>query len=147
MSSIDPVDWQARRATLPHDSTLADGMTYLASYSQIHHRTEADLFNLTGTISIRNVNMRDTIYLRSAEYFDTKGDALRSYFPEAIYLAPLETVSIVIDEMDKSGGTGDNFLFRWSTPRGTHEPYFEGIFISTHGQQGISFTTRGLRVE
>ena len=147
VSSVDPNNWAARRATLPVDSSLASGATYLASYSQIYTETEHRLFDLTGTISIRNINLRDTVYLRRAAYYDTQGQLVRDYFTEPIYLAPMETVSIIIDMRDRTGGTGDNFYFEWSTPREVHEPLFEGVYISTYGQQGISFSTRGVRVE
>jgi len=59
----------------------------------------------------------------------------------------METVEIVIDEKDQEGGTGANFLFDWSIKPNSHEPYFEGVMISTSGQQGLSFTTEGKRVE
>ena len=147
VSSVDPNDWAARRATLPADSALTQGATYLSSYSQIYTETEHRLFDLTGTISIRNINLRDTIYLRRAAYYDTQGQLVRDYFTAPIYLAPMETVSIIIDMRDRTGGTGDNFYFEWSTPREVHEPLFEGVYISTYGQQGISFSTRGVRVE
>ena len=148
VSSLDPTDWAARRAdAIPSDSSATQGATYLPSYSQIYTETEHRLFDLTGTISIRNINLSDTVYIRRAAYYDTQGQLVRDYFSEPIYLAPMETVSIIIDMRDRSGGTGDNFYFEWSVPRGVHEPLFEGVYISTYGQQGISFSTRGVRVE
>jgi hypothetical protein len=45
----------------------------------------------------------------NAKYYNTQGTLLRSYFEHPIYLAPLETVEIVIDEGDREGGTGANF--------------------------------------
>lgn len=140
-------DWTAHRITTPLPDSMTTGMTYLSSYSQVYVQTDSRRFDLTGTVSIRNINLRDTIYLRSARYFNTAGDELRSHFEGTVYVAPMETVEIIIEEADRSGGTGDNFLFAWSVPPGAHEPYFEGVFISTYGQQGISFTTRGVRVE
>ncbi|CAH0999188.1 hypothetical protein LEM8419_00485 [Neolewinella maritima] len=147
VSSVNPNDWAARRATLPADTTLASGATYLSSYSQIYTETEHRLFDLTGTISIRNINLRDTVYITRAAYFGTGGQLVRDYFQDPIHLGPMETVSIIIDMRDRTGGTGDNFYFEWSTPRDVHEPLFEGVYISTYGQQGLSFSTRGVRVE
>ena len=144
---MDDTDWSVRRATLPADSSLEAGATYLSSYSQIYTETEHRVFDLTGTISVRNINLRDTVYLRRAAYFGTGGELVRDYFKQPIYLAPMETVSIIIEETDRVGGTGDNFYFEWSVPRGVHEPLFEGVYISTYGQQGLSFATRGIRVE
>lgn len=147
VSSVDPVNWSHRTATLSASDSLAQGTTYLSVYSQIYSETEHRTHNLTGTISMRNTNLKDTIYIRKAEYFDTHGNSIRTYFDRPIYIKPMETVEIVIDENDKTGGTGANFLFQWSIKPTSHEPYFEGVMISTSGQQGLSFTTQGKRVE
>jgi hypothetical protein len=95
---------------------------------------------------MRNTNRADTIFIEKAEYFDTKGRSIRTYFNKPIYLAPMETVEIVIDELDKEGGTGANFIFDWKIKPTSNEPLFEGIMISTSGQQGLSFTTQGKRI-
>ncbi len=144
---IDSTNWDAHRIAIPQGDSLTAGATYLSSYSQIYTETEHRTFDLTGTISIRNINLRDSIYIRSASYYGTDGDLVRTYFSDPIFLRPLETVEIIIESEDREGGTGDNFYFEWSVPAGLHEPLFEGIFISTYGQQGISFATRGVRVE
>jgi len=59
----------------------------------------------------------------------------------------LETVEIVIDQEDQTGGTGANFIFYWRTCSKKIEPLFEGVMISTYGQQGLSFTTQGKRIK
>ena len=145
--TVDPTNWAARSVALPTSDSLTEGATYLSSYSQIYTETEHRTFDLTGTISIRNINLSDSIYIRSAAYYGTDGALVRTYFSDPIYLSPLETVEIIIESQDREGGTGDNFYFEWSVPAGLHEPLFEGVFISTYGQQGISFVTRGVRVE
>ena len=144
VSSMHPVNWNNRMATLSASDSLMQGISYLSVYSQIYSETEHRTHNLTGTISMRNTNLTDTIYIRKAEYFDTRGNSIRTYFDKPIYI---KTVEIVIDEKDQSGGTGANFLFQWSIKPNIHEPYFEGVMISTSGSQGLSFTTKGIRVE
>ncbi|MGB3801580.1 MAG: DUF3124 domain-containing protein [Lewinella sp.] len=145
--TVNPTNWESRRATLSGTDSLTSGATYLSSYSQIYTETEHRTFDLTATISIRNINLRDSIYITNASYYGTDGALVRTYFTDPIYLRPLETVEIIIESQDREGGTGDNFYFEWSVPAGLHEPLFEGVFISTYGQQGISFVTRGVRVE
>ncbi|MEC7770580.1 MAG: DUF3124 domain-containing protein [Bacteroidota bacterium] len=147
VSSIDPVNWNNRMAEIANLDSLVNGTSYLSVYSEIYSETEHRTHNLTSTISMRNTNLKDTIYINKAEYFDTKGSPIRTYFDRPIYIKPMETVEIVIDEKDRSGGTGANFLFQWSIKPNSHEPYFEGVMISTSGQQGLSFTTQGQRVE
>lgn len=146
LSSIDPVNWNKRAAVYRPADSLSTGTTYLSVYSQIYSQTEHRTHNLTATVSMRNVNRADTVFIDRAEYFDTRGRSIRVYFEQTIYVAPLETVEIVIDELDREGGTGANFLFDWAAKPAAAEPLFEGIMISTSGQQGLSFTTRGERV-
>ncbi|MGB3547816.1 MAG: DUF3124 domain-containing protein [Saprospiraceae bacterium] len=147
VTSILVEDWDSRKVTIQVSDSLEAGSTYLSSYSQIYVQTGRRRFSLTGTISMRNINQSDTVYIDKAKYFKTDGAGIRSYFDEPIYLAPLETVEIIITEQDIEGGTGDNFVFEWHKPPGTHDPFFEGVFITIYGQQGISFTTRGIRID
>ncbi|TDQ32223.1 DUF3124 domain-containing protein [Zeaxanthinibacter enoshimensis] len=147
VSSSDPVNWDKRTIlSIPGDS-LQEGSSYLSVYSQIYSQTEHRTHDLTATVSMRNINKKDTVYIAKAEYFDTKGKLIRTYFNKPIYIAPLETVEIVIDEKDQAGGTGANFLFDWVVKAGVHEPYFEGVMISTSGSQGLSFTTKGQNIQ
>lgn len=147
VSSLDPVNWEKRIVdTLPSDS-LSTGTTYLSVYSQIYSQTEHRTHDLTATISMRNVDHSDTVYIDRAVYYDTKGAAIRNYFEHAIFIAPMETVEIVIDEIDREGGTGANFLFDWRTPPNCNAPLFEAVMISTSGQQGLSFTTQGVKLK
>ncbi len=147
VSSIHPVNWDSR--TLKHSlsDSLSTGSTYLSVYSQIYSESEHRTHDLTVTVSMRNTNTTDTIFINKADYFNTKGHSIRTYFNRPIYIAPMETVEIVIDEKDQEGGTGANFLFDWTINPNTHEPLFESVMISTSGQQGISFTTQGKRIE
>lgn len=127
--------------------SLETGKSYLSVYSQIYSLSEHRTHNLTVTTSIRNTSLSDTIYITKAEYFDTHGESIKTYFQKPIYVAPLETVEIVIEELDIKGGTGANFIFDWKIKPESLEPFFEGVMISTSGQQGLSFTTQGKRIE
>ena len=146
VSSINPVNWKMRTVNNSLSDSLTQGITYLSVYSQIYDQSEHRTFDLTVTVSMRNTNKHDTIYIDKAEYFDTKGKSIRKYFNETIYIAPMETIEIVINEMDQEGGTGANFLFDWRSHSKLNEPLFEGVMISTSGQQGLSFTTTGKRI-
>ncbi|SFR52531.1 Protein of unknown function [Robiginitalea myxolifaciens] len=143
-SSIDPVNWDKRMVKHAIADSLIEGSTYLSVYSQIYSQDENRTHDLTATVSMRNTNRQDTIYLSSADYFDTHGTLIRSYFSKRIFIRPMETVEIIIDEVDKDGGTGANFIFDWQVPEGALPPHFEAVMISTYGQQGLSFTTQGV---
>lgn len=147
ISSIHQENWENRTIDFKQNDSLTAGSTYLAVYSQIYSRSEHRTQDLTVTVSMRNINLTDTVYVVKARYFDTNGKEIRSYIKKPIFLAPMETAEIVIDEIDKEGGTGANFLFDWKIGKNANEPFFEGVMISTSGQQGLSFTTQGKRIE
>lgn len=146
VSSINPENWSKRQITLNPKDSLEYGKSYLSIYSQIYSLSEHKTHNLTAMVSMRNTSDQDSIYLLSAEYFDTHGKKVRTYFNHPIYLAPMETTEIIIDEIDVEGGTGSNFLFEWKIPKNAPEPLFEGVMNSTVGQQGLSFTTQSRRI-
>ncbi|EAS19750.1 hypothetical protein BBFL7_00296 [Flavobacteria bacterium BBFL7] len=147
MSSINPENWKKRSVTIEHKDSLEYGKSYLSIYSQIYSISESRTQNLTGMVSLRNTSDLDTIYLLKAEYFDTHGKSVRTYFDYPIYLAPLETTEIIIDEKDISGGTGSNFIFEWQKTHEAPEPIFEAVMTSILGQQGLSFTTQSKRIQ
>lgn len=146
LSSINPVKWGKRSIEIKSNDSLVHGSTYLSIYSQIYSQTEHRTHNLTATVSMRNANKTDTVYINKAEYFDTKGHSIRTYFNKTIFIAPMETVEIIIDERDNKGGTGANFIFDWTKKPESNDPIFEAIMISTSGQQGLSFTTQGQKL-
>ena len=147
ISSINPENWSVRAANLNTMDSLEFGKSYLSIYSQIYSISEHKTHNLTAMVSLRNTSDLDTIYILKAEYYDTHGKSIRKYFNQSIYLAPLETIAIIIDETDITGGTGSNFIFEWKIPKNCSEPLFEGIMNSTMGQQGLSFTTQAKRIK
>lgn len=93
------------------------------------------------------MNLFDSLYIMKANYFNSYGILVREYIKEPIFLRPMETTDIVIYEMDVTGGPGANFLIEWKkTDSLFNPPLVEGVMISTQGQQGISFTTRGVNL-
>lgn len=146
LSSVSPVKWGKRKVEQPLSDSLLTGTTYLSVYSQIYNQTEHRRHALTTTVSLRNTNVADTIYVLRAEYYNTDGHSVRKYFDWPVFIAPMEAVEIVIDEIDLAGGTSGNFLFDWAIEPHLAEPIFEAVMISTANQQGLSFSTQGKRI-
>jgi len=146
-NSINSENWAKRTTSINSKDSLEYGKSYLSIYSQIYTMSEHKTHNLIAMVSLRNTSDLDTIYILKAEYFDTHGKSVRKYFDQPIYLAPLETAEIIIDEIDTTGGTGSNFIFEWKIPENCPEPLFEGMMNSTMGQQGLSFITQAVRVK
>lgn len=151
ISSYHPNHWEDHyidgETVGQKSDSLQKGTTYLSIYSHIYSFSLEKSHNLTAMVSLRNVSQTDTIYISKADYYGTQGQLIRNYFKKPIYLKPLETVEIVIDETDEHGGSGANFIFEWITKATTPEPLFEAIMTSLRGSQGLSFTTQGRRIE
>lgn len=141
----ESINWDDRQVAINPEDSLIKGQTYLSVYSQIYSETEHQTHNLTVTVSMRNTNI-DTIYITNAKYYNTHGKLVRTYFDHPILLNSMETLEIIIAEVDKEGGTGGNFIFDWAIPSHDSMPLFEAIMISTSGQQGLSFRTEGKRI-
>lgn len=140
------INWSARVATIARADSLEMGKSYLSIYSQIYSLSQHKKYNLTVMVSLRNTSEKDTIYLYKANYYDTHGELIKTYLKKPIYMLPMETLDIVIEEADVSGGTGSNFIFDWKMPNDCPEPIFEAVMSSTVGSQGLSFTTQAKRI-
>lgn len=142
----DLPDWSARKVRIEKLDSLKTGETYLPVYAQIYELSGERKVDLTATISIRNTDVTDTVYLKRIDYYNTAGSLIRHYLDAPIFVKPAETIEIIIKGSDNDGGTGANFIFEWFAPKNTSNPYFESVMISTSGQQGISFTCRGVEL-
>ena len=116
---------------------------YVSIYSDIYSESKESKFNLTATLSIRNTSLSDSLFIDDIDYYNSAGQLVRRYLDRPIFLSPMQSIEYVIEEGDTAGGTGANFLVRWGSTTGDIQPIFEGIMISTYGQQGISFRTSG----
>jgi hypothetical protein len=143
LSSTNPVNWEKRMVKTALPDSLETGSTFLSIYSQIHVRNENEFSTLTATVSLHNPNRIGDLFIDAAVYYDTNGAPIRTYFEKTILIKPMETVQIIIDDKDDTGGTGANFVFDWQKLPKQNAPIFEAIMISTYGQQGISFVTVG----
>lgn len=141
------LDWSQREVQMSMDSTRILGSSYLPIYSEVYSYSPETTFPLTATVSIHNPSQSDSVFISKADYYNTHGTLIRSYVDQPIYVKPMESLQIVINENDASGGTGANFVFDWVVKKGSNEPFFEALMISTSGQQGMSFTTQGIRTK
>jgi hypothetical protein len=119
---------------------------YVSIYSDIYSETKDVRFLLTATLSIRNTSLTDSIYINDIDYYDTNGDLVQRFIEKTVLLKPLQSIDYVIEENDTKGGTGANFMVNWGGNSDQLKPIFQGVMISTNGQQGIAFTTEGVSV-
>ena len=114
---------------------------YLPVYSDIYHTDGTKRFPITATISIRNTSLADSAYVQSATYHDSFGKLLRSYLDSTLLLSPMESIEFVVEEGEKAGGAGANFIIEWAATKYSDQLLIQSIMIGTYGQQGISFLT------
>jgi hypothetical protein len=118
-------------------------VVYVPSYAFIYWGFNEQVANLAATLSIRNVNLRDTIVVHSVRYFDSDGKELRNFVPAPAELGPLATADFVIQRDDNSGGTGASFLVEWSSAGDVDEPVIETVMVGQHGNSDVSITGLG----
>ena len=58
----------------------------------------------------------------------------------------MASIDYVIDEEDRSGGSGANFIVIWSAKIALINPVIQAVMISTNGRQGVAFTTEGVSI-
>ncbi len=131
------------------ETGVSSGQTvYVPAYSSIYHSDlKWDLY-LSITLSIHNIDPLHNIVIESIDYFNTRGTLIHRYLKNnaPMVLRPMETYNIAIKEKDDRGGIGANFIVRWKAQSKVNNPIVETIMIGTKGQQGISFTSRGVAI-
>lgn len=148
-SLADTSDHTARRAIPSYgpagaadSSRLANGQVlYVPIYSHIFYQNEEREFDLTATLSIRNASTTEPIRIRAVDYFDSEGTLVRSHLDEPRRIGPLASTYVVIEQGNRTGGVGANFIVEWDGPRPTTPPLVEAVMISTANTQGLSFTS------
>lgn len=123
---------------------LSNGQTlYIPAYSHIYFGNREKPFMLTITLSVRNIDPIHSVTITEIDYYATQGKQLKRYIEAPLTLKPMESLRFVIPESDKGGGSGANFIVRWSSDSLINPPIVESIMIGTQNQQGISFTSQG----
>jgi hypothetical protein len=128
-------------------SVAQSELVYVPIYSDIFYVDARHTFPLTATLSIRNTSFKDSLYVFSIDYYNSKGEKVRRYNESTLLVKPMESVEFVVENKDDSGGVGANFVVEWGGESDVQRPYFQGIMIGTMGQQGISFTTEGIVIQ
>lgn len=134
-------------AAAEHTEHLSKGQVlYAPAYSHIYSGNREKPFQLTVTLSIRNVDPKGQIKITLVDYYETQGALIHKQIEKPITLRPLQSLRYVIPESDKSGGSGANFIVEWLSDTYVNPPIVESIMIGTQSQQGISFASRAREI-
>lgn len=120
-------------------------LIYVPAYSHVYYLGGA-AYSLETTLSIRNVDLNNAVYLTYVKYFDTTGKLVKTHLDETIRLGPLQTIEFLVERQDSSGGSGANFLIEWLGDHNTNKPLVEAVMVGTSGTQGIGFGRTGIEI-
>lgn len=141
LSWLLPASAMAQRA-------LSQGeFLYLPIYSFIWYGDRGSSGNakqapVSALVSIHNTDMSKTLNLLSANFFSTEGKLLRNFVPKPRLLKPMETVEILVQRNDTSGGSGANFVFQWESTSGPMSPpLVQALHAEMQTNRAIAFTT------
>lgn len=124
-------------------ASVTGATVYIPVYSHIYQKNAQRTFNLTATLSIRNTDLSSSITVSKVYYYDSKGNLVQKYLDSPQKIAPLSSISYVVEEDDLRGGVGANFLLLWEAEEVVKQPIIESIMISAAQNQGISFVSVG----
>ena len=122
------------------DIILSKGQTvYVPIYSHIYTGPKSIELDLTGILSVRNTDPGNPITIVAADYYDSEGNLIQHYLTEPLQLKAMASTRYIIELTDKKGGSGANFIVRWTSKKEVNAPLVESLMIGAR----ISFVSRG----
>jgi len=124
------------------DALRVHEAAYLPVYSHIYYDGGRP-YMLEITLSIRNIDPNEPVYLSKADYYDTDGRLSKSKIDRLIVLKPLQTIEFLIERHDASGGSGANFIVEsHAADKSVHAPLIEAVMVGRSGTNAISFVRK-----
>ena len=120
-------------------------LVYVPVYSEIRTAIGTKLLGIN--VSVRNIDLDQSLILNSVRYYDNEGKLLTEYLDSPRQIAPLATLTFVVAQLDKEGGLGANFLIDWESAEPIAEPIIEAIMVGIAGTQALAFTSGGRIIE
>lgn len=142
-------------AAIADEPALSKGQTlYLPIYSHVWHGDLKDRgyplkSPFSALVSIRNADLKNTIRVLSARYFDTGGKQLHEYISAAKTIPPMGTYELYVERKESAGGSGANFVILWEAGTPTNLPVVEAVHTDIQGNHTLSFitTARAIRTD
>ncbi|MGB4065821.1 MAG: DUF3124 domain-containing protein [Azonexus sp.] len=129
---------------------LAKGQTlYLPIYSHMLYGNlgksgKASNVLLSTLVSIRNTDIKRSIRVLSARYFDTGGKLLGERVSVPTVVPPLGTLELFVELNDASGGSGANFIIKWEAEQPVNPPLVESLHVNMDGGKAVIFMTQSV---
>ena len=129
---------------------LSKGQTlYLPIYSHMLYgnlgkRGVPSSVLLSALVSIRNTDPNRPLRVLSARYFDTNGKLLGERVTTPVIIPPLGTLEQFVELNDASGGSGANFIIKWSAEQPINPPLVESLHANMDGGKAVIFMTQSV---
>lgn len=118
-------------------------VVYVPAYSEVFYGRVGLSMELAVTLAVHNTDLDQSIVIQSVRYYDTDGNMVRDYIDAPMLVSPLATTGFLVEDTDRSGGWGANFIVEWGAETPVYEPIIEAIMVSTRGTHGISIISPG----
>ena len=128
-------------------SALSSGQTlYLPVYSHVYHgdvdsKGAPQQTLVSALVSIRNIDLTNSIRITSAVYYDTQGKKLREYLSKPVVVPPMGTHEIFVPRSETAGGSGANFVIIWNADAPANAPVVEALHLNMPAGRSIAFIT------
>lgn len=127
------------------DTVKATNNVYVPVYSHVYSKGGKPVL-LESTLSFRNTSAENSIILNSVNYYASNGQKIKEYLSSMVQIAPLATVEFLVEEMNIEGGSGANFIVKWSAEGAVSEPVIEAVMVSADSNQSFAFKSRGVNI-
>lgn len=144
-ASYEPPDLEALAADVQQEDFTERQLVYVPVYSHIYYEGGSP-YSLEATLSLRNVDQDSPVYFSRIDYFDTEGKKVKSFLEKTIVLSPLETIEILVEREDTTGGSGANFVVEWQAETAIDKPLIEAVMVGTSGTNAICFSRTGIEI-
>ena len=122
---------------------IVEGQTiYVPVYSHIY-ADGGKPHLLETTLSVRNLDPKRTISIKSVKYFDTNGAVIKEFLADEMNLPAMATAAFLVEKQDIRGGSGANFIVVWDAKEPVYEPLVEAVMVGFSETKSISFTSPG----
>jgi hypothetical protein len=130
----------------------AEQILYLPIYSHIYYGNldksgKPGLRLLSAHVSIRNTDMKSSITVLYARYYDTNGKLVKDYLAAPQTIPPMGTAELFVPRDDASGGSGANFLIAWTSDVMPNPPLVEAVHAEFEMARTVIFTTEARPVK
>lgn len=119
---------------------------YIPVYSHVYTSEEKNE-RIGITLSIRNTDFTQDMWINNISYYNTGGDLIENYIGKTHILKPMASIDFVVDLRDMRGGSGANFIVEWTGSEKLSTPIIQAVMVNNSGNRAFSFITNGQTIK